>query len=140
MRREKGLGERGGTYPSRRGVLEAGFFQQTKGENRPKKKENIRKYSWQNTIEILILNVEQDVEPSQTCEDEKKERVRREGKNLPELENDSGTGILLETDEDNKPKEREKTLENMIYKNRIEILTADCQIEPNLWGWEERKG
>ena len=48
---------------------------------------------YKNTIRILILNVKQDVESSQTCEDEKKERVRREGKNLPELENDSGTGI-----------------------------------------------
>ena len=44
-------------------------------------------------IEILILNAKQDLEPSQTCEDEKKERVKREEKNLPELENDSGTGI-----------------------------------------------
>ena len=64
VRREKGLGERGGTHPSRRWVLEVGF-------------------RWQ-------------------------------------------------TIEENEPKEREKTLENMIYKNRIEILTADCQIEPNL--------
>ena len=44
-------------------------------------------------IEILILNAKQDLKPSQTCEDEKKERVKREGKNLPALENDSGTGI-----------------------------------------------
>ena len=124
VRREKGLGERGGTYPSRRGVLEAGFFQQTKGENRPKKKENIRKWPRKViSIEILILNAKQDFEPSQTCEDEKKERVRREGKNLPELENDSGTGILLETDEDNKPKEREKTLENIVDKIQLKYLS-----------------
>ena len=67
--------------------------------------------------------MKQDVEPSQTCEDEKKERVRREGKNLPELENDSGTGILLETDEDNKPKEREKTLENIVDKIQLKYLS-----------------
>ena len=47
----------------------------------------------------------------------------REGKNLPELENDSGTGILLETDEDNKPKEREKTLENIVDKIQLKYLS-----------------
>ena len=46
-------------------------------------------------IEILISIVKQDIEPSHTCEKGRKERVNKQSENLPELENDLGTGIVL---------------------------------------------